>query len=364
MDRTAECDAFQMTLRVGAEGEGNPDFGSQFRDAARGGRGHFFLHGDFQSSQIDVFAARINVHRRRDAGAERGGHQVRGRKRFAFALVIDRGVGGEGGAGGQVFGGAMQATVVGDVDLNHGDHSATGRGRLETTGCVLTPMKKGGADLKALIFDFDGLIVDTEMPEYLSWREVYEANGAVLTMKDWLVAVGAVGAFDPRAELEKRTGVAFDWPVIDMERRQKLTHCQLAQPILPGVRELMKRGRELGYRIGVTSNSTAPWVEGGLERLGLRGLVDAVRTVETVSRPKPAPDVYLALLADLGGNVDFDPTHTLVFEDSAPGIHAAKAAGLTVIAVPSALTRQQDLSMADETVESLAEFSLPEEGSP
>lgn len=214
--------------------------------------------------------------------------------------------------------------------------------------------------MKALIFDFDGLIVDTEMPEYLSWKEVYALHGEELTEQDWTLAVGSVGVFSPKAELEKRTGLAFDWTPIDLARRQKLTEHQLRQPVLPGVRELMERARELGYRLGVASNSTAPWVEGGLERLGLRTLIDVVRTVETVANPKPAPDVYLAVVSDLSA----DPARTLVFEDSHPGIRAGKAAGLIVIAVPSALTRYQDLSMADETVVSLADFSLPEEGSP
>jgi HAD superfamily hydrolase (TIGR01509 family) len=209
--------------------------------------------------------------------------------------------------------------------------------------------------LKALIFDYDGLVVDSEYPEYLSWKEVYARHGVELTEQVWTSAVGSVNAFDPKSTLEKATGLAFDWVEINLERRRKLTEHQMQQPVLPGVRELMERGRAAGWRIGVASNSTAIWVEEGLQRLGLRHYVEAVRTRDDVTSPKPHPEVYLQVLADLGALAG----ESLAFEDSQPGVTAAKAAGLTVIAVPSALTRHQDLSLADSRVTSLAEYELP-----
>ena len=93
-----------------------------------------------------------------------------------------------------------------------------------------------------------------------------------------------------------------------------------------------------------------------MERLGLRHYFEVVRTVDTVARPKPQPDVYLGALADLGLST---AVGSLAFEDSEPGVRAAKAAGLYVVAVPSELTRHQDLSLADETQASLAGFRLP-----
>ncbi|MEO7932418.1 MAG: HAD-IA family hydrolase [Chthoniobacterales bacterium] len=209
--------------------------------------------------------------------------------------------------------------------------------------------------MKALIFDYDGLVVDSEYPEYLSWKEVYAGYNVELTEQVWTSAVGSVNAFDPKSTLERSTGLAFDWVEINLERRRKLTERQLRQTILPGVRELMERGRAEGWRIGVASNSTFIWVDEGLKRLGLRDYVEALRTVDQVTSPKPHPEVYLRVLADLGATAG----ESLAFEDSQPGITAAKAAGLTVIAVPSALTRHQDLSLADRQVGSLAEFELP-----
>ena len=119
---------------------------------------------------------------------------------------------------------------------------------------------------------------------------------------------------------------------------------------------MIGQGTRLGYRLGVASNSTADWVRPGLERLGLANAFSVVRTVDTVTRPKPAPDVYLAVLNDLG----VSGAHGYAFEDSEPGVRAAKAAGLYTVAVPNALTCHQDLSMADEVRENLVGYRLPE----
>ena len=208
---------------------------------------------------------------------------------------------------------------------------------------------------RALILDFDGLIVDTEMPGYLAWREIYENEGVHLELADWLDAVGYVNGFDPRAHLTKLTGRTFDWPARDAWVGQRARELILAQPVLPGVAALLEQGIRLGYRLGIASNSTADWVVPGLERLGLRKFFETVCTVDQVARPKPQPDVYLGALAGLGIST---AAGSYAFEDSQPGVQAAKAAGLHVVAVPNALTRHQDLSLADEIHDSLAGFAL------
>lgn len=210
---------------------------------------------------------------------------------------------------------------------------------------------------RALILDFDGLIVDSEMPVYQAWRELYEREGVHLAVADWLNAVGYVDGFDPRARLTQQTGRIFDWAALDREVSDRVRELVWASEPLPGVVALLEAGRVAGYRLGVASNSSADWVVPGLERLGLRHFFEVVRTVNTVARPKPQPDVYLGALADLGIST---AAGSLAFEDSEPGVRAAKAAGLYVVAVPSELTQHQDLSLADERRESLAAFRLPE----
>ena len=212
---------------------------------------------------------------------------------------------------------------------------------------------------RALILDFDGLIVDTEMAVYRAWNEFYEAEGQHLTMAQWSSAVGYVSNFDPRAHLELLTRRVYDWPAHEVELVRRTRELAFAQPVLPGVEALLREGARLGYRIGAASNSTADWVGPGLERLGLRLWFETIRTREDVARHKPAPDVYLLALADLGITT---PERSFAFEDSEPGVRAAKAAGLYVVAVPNLLTRGQDLSLADEIRESLAGFQLDGRG--
>ena len=211
---------------------------------------------------------------------------------------------------------------------------------------------------RAVILDFDGLIVDTEMSEFRAWQEIYEGEGAHLKLEEWLNAVGYVNGFDPRAHLEKLTGRELDWQTLDARRRQRVHEMNGVLAPLPGVLALVEQATRLGYRLGVASNSTADWVLPGLERLGLKASLATVRTVEMVARPKPAPDVYLAVLADLGASA----TESIAFEDSEPGVRSAKAAGLYVVAVPNALTRHQSLALADETRHTLENYRLPHGG--
>lgn len=209
--------------------------------------------------------------------------------------------------------------------------------------------------LRALILDFDGLMVDSEMAEYVAWKEICEGEGAHLTLADWLGAVGYVNGFDPRAHLEMQLGRAVDWAPLEVRRRARLAELQAAldRP-LPGVSALVDQGVRMGCRLGVASNSDAAWVSAGLKRLGWENRFETVRTRDDVKRPKPAPDVYLRVLEDLG----VEAGEAIAFEDSQPGIAAAKAAGLYVVAVPNELTRLQDLSLADLAVTTLAGFDL------
>ncbi len=208
---------------------------------------------------------------------------------------------------------------------------------------------------RALVFDFDGLIVDTERATYEVWRALYREYNAELTVTDWLQAVGHVGNFDPRHHLNQTLGRALDWQSLNhrIEHNIQASISQLAP--LPGVYDLMVNARESGWKIGVASNSDLSWVGSGLARLDLAHLVHTVRTRDDVTRHKPHPDVYLAVMEAL----DADPSSSIAFEDSAPGAEAARAAGLYVIAVPNSLTRHMPIPCAHETLTSLEHFQLP-----
>lgn len=210
--------------------------------------------------------------------------------------------------------------------------------------------------MRALVFDFDGLVVDTESPEFESWQQIFTAHGQLLDIQSWAHIVGSLTVMDPRQELEGRLGRRLDWESLDQVRRTHYQELSAATKALPGVEALMRQGEAQGWKIGVASSSTVAWVEGGLKRLGLLPYVKTIRGRDRVTHLKPHPEPYLKALEDLGASA----AESFAFEDSQIGVAAAKAAGLHVVAVPNALTRYHDLSAADEILESLEAFALPE----
>jgi HAD superfamily hydrolase (TIGR01509 family) len=209
-------------------------------------------------------------------------------------------------------------------------------------------------NLQSLIFDFDGLIVDTEKPGFDSWNELYSEFGQKLTLDDWRQATGYVDGFDPALHLEGLLGRQLDWENLAPKREARNWELTLQQTVLPGIRELMNAAVSAGMRIGVASNSGFGWVNDGLERLGLRGFVGAIVTRDLVLYPKPAPDVYLKTAETL----QVSPDRSVALEDSEPGCRAAKAAGMRAVAIPNQFSERQDLSMADLVVPSAKGLSL------
>ena len=210
--------------------------------------------------------------------------------------------------------------------------------------------------LRAVLFDFDGTILDTETPEFEEWRATFRARGHELGLDVWQHSLGTVGAYDPCAHLAELTGTEFDHDALRQEvyaRHQ--TRCE-AQPLLPGVVERVREARAAGLGTAVASSSLSSWVEGWLARHGIRDLFDVVCTREQVEHVKPAPDLFLLAAARLG----VSPEQCLVFEDSPNGIRAARAAGMRCVAIPNPLTRHLPLGEADLVVASLGEHSLAE----
>ena len=208
---------------------------------------------------------------------------------------------------------------------------------------------------RALVFDYDGLMVDTETCEYLVWKKVFEDHGQRLEVADWAHIVGTADLVQLYKELEVLSGAALDRERVERERVEHYHRLFEGMQLLPGVRALFDQAQAQGWAIGVASNSTVAWVSKGLERYGLASRVQALRGRDTAARPKPHPDPYLEVLAELGA----EPTLSYAFEDSATGVTAARAAGMRVVAVPNDLTRGHDLSRAHVVLESLEQFRLP-----
>jgi HAD superfamily hydrolase (TIGR01509 family) len=208
--------------------------------------------------------------------------------------------------------------------------------------------------LRAIILDFDGLIIDSETPLLDIWQEIYSRHGGALTIDHWQHALGTQHGFDAYAELERQTGVRLprdEWmDRIRLEHRRRCT----AVPLQPGVRERLDEARAGGLGTAVASSSTRDWVEPWLLSHGLRDLVDVVCTREDVPHVKPAPDLFL-LAAE---RLNVAPAECVVFEDSPNGLRAARAAGMRAVAVPCGLTLQLTLPDPDLVLESLAACTL------
>jgi HAD superfamily hydrolase (TIGR01509 family) len=206
----------------------------------------------------------------------------------------------------------------------------------------------------ALILDFDGLILDTESPIFEEWRATFRARGHDLGLDVWQHALGTFGAYDPCAHLSKLTGEDFDHETLRQQvRARNMVRCE-ALPLLPGVAERVQEARASGLKTAVASSSTSAWVEGWLERHGIRPLFDTVCSRDHVERVKPAPDLFLLAASRLG----VAPQRCVVFEDSPNGIRAARAAGMRCVAIPNAVTRALPMEGADLVLTSLGERPL------
>ncbi|HEX7097317.1 MAG TPA: HAD family hydrolase [Acidimicrobiales bacterium] len=209
--------------------------------------------------------------------------------------------------------------------------------------------------MEAYVFDFDGLILDTEWSAYHSIVEEFAAFGLEFDLVSWQRCVGAGWSVAWLDELESRCGEPIDRDVV-LARRQARKLELLAQcDVLPGVVERIDEACAHGLGLAVASSSPRDWVESHLDRLGLLHRFDAVLTRDDVERTKPAPDLYLAA----AGALDVAPQRSVAFEDSHNGSVAAKAAGMWCVVVPNAITRDQDFSHADLLVTSLEEVGLP-----
>ena len=206
--------------------------------------------------------------------------------------------------------------------------------------------------LRALIFDFDGLIIDTESSSFEHARELYARHRVELSTELWRRCVGT--HLDPYEHLQRVVGPGVD---IAAERDEVyLRHRRTTAMLGPraGVAELVAEAGAVGIRLGVASSSSHQWVDGHLERIGMLAAFATVRCRDDVQHTKPAPDVYLAVLDDLEASA----AEAVAFEDSPNGARAAKAAGIYTVAVPNNVTRGWPFDHADRVIETLSGVTL------
>lgn len=210
-----------------------------------------------------------------------------------------------------------------------------------------------GGSYRAVVFDMDGLLLDTEVLWHRAEVELFRRHGGEFTWDDKLAVIGT--SFDNTARyFAERLGRPLEAGRALVDEMIGLMH-QLVQREVdarPGAVELVARLREQhpGVRLGLASNSPRFLVDDALGTAGLAGAFDAIVTSDDVEHSKPAPDIYLLACERLGVR----PAEALALEDSPSGVAAAKAAGLTCIAVPQ--FAETDVSAADRVVDSLEEL--------
>jgi HAD superfamily hydrolase (TIGR01509 family) len=213
--------------------------------------------------------------------------------------------------------------------------------------------------INALLFDFDGVIVDTEVPTFQSWRDIYAEHGVDLALDDWLPAVGSgsstSGAFDAVAHLERLTGTTLDREAVIARRSRRKAELYARAPLLPGVRERLAEARERGLPTAIVTRNREDRVRAQCGVVGLDHEWQAIVCAnEEPTRDKA--ELYRHALAVLG----VPAGQALAFEDSPSGVRAARRARVLCAAVPNEITRGAAFDEAHVVLSSLAELSLAE----
>lgn len=212
--------------------------------------------------------------------------------------------------------------------------------------------------IRAVIFDFDGLIVDTESAGYLTWTEIFAEHGHELPIERYAQVIGTDfnTSYDPRRDLEALTGAVFDWEAVELRRKEREGILRRDLLIHPGVLDRLQEARELGLGTAIASSSPRFWIDSWVDQLALHGHFDHITTVDDTGRVKPDPSLFIHAAGKLGAAAD----EVLIFEDSLNGLLAARAAGMRCIVVPGPMTRHLEFAGALRRVDSLAEVSLKE----
>lgn len=209
--------------------------------------------------------------------------------------------------------------------------------------------------IKAIIFDFDGLIFDTETPEFRAFQEIYEEHGLELKVEMWGQWVGTDSSkFNPYDYLDECVGKPLNREEIRSLRRLKYGNLIVNEIIRPGVEDYLKAAKDISLKVGLASSSTKDWVTEHLKRLNLVQYFDCIRVRDDVKKVKPDPELYLQVLNYFG----IEPNEAIAFEDSPNGARAAKQAGIHCIVIPNDVTKELKFDEVDLRLKSMEQRSL------
>lgn len=211
--------------------------------------------------------------------------------------------------------------------------------------------------IKGIIFDFDGLICDTETPELRAWEALFANYGLNFPFERYQETIGAVHndetPFIFLEEMLKR-------PIDRLEVKEKFTFFRTKlielEPIRPGILNYLKQSKNFGLKVGLASSSPRSWIDYHLGRLSIGEYFGCIKTFNDVSKTKPDPELYFKALACMG----LKPDEVLALEDSTNGVAAAKKAGIYVVVFPNKVTEIFEFDDADLVIDSLEEMPFNE----
>jgi putative hydrolase of the HAD superfamily len=209
--------------------------------------------------------------------------------------------------------------------------------------------------IRAVLFDFDGTVVDTESVDLRAWTEVFEAHGVAVPVERFALRIGTLTGPNELDELDALLDAPCDRDAVTASRIARERELLELEPLRPGIREYLDDAPALGLRTGIVSSASRSWVDMNVERLEIADVWAVVVCADgDTSRCKPSPALYLDALELLG----VEAHEAIAIEDSPNGIAAARAAGIYCVAFPNDVTTALDLSEADLVVDSLEAVPL------
>lgn len=209
--------------------------------------------------------------------------------------------------------------------------------------------------IKAVVFDFDGTIIDTETAWYVAFRDAYKEHDVELTLERYSQCIGtSLHSFNPYEYLMTELGLPIDKDDFRKSIHERHTNLMEVEKVRPGIMEYLEAAKEAGLRIGLASSSHQAWIDKYLDLLGLRSYFECIRTADHVKKVKPDPELYLQAMECLG----VGPSETIAIEDSPNGAAAALAAGMHVVVAPNAITKTLPFQPVHYRADSLSEIDF------
>jgi len=209
--------------------------------------------------------------------------------------------------------------------------------------------------IKAMIFDFDGTIIDTETAWFVAFREAYGQRGVELTLEQYSQCIGTnLKTFNPYEYLITERKMPMDRDLFREEVQARHADLMKKERIRPGILDFLSEAKAAGLRIGLASSSSRAWVDKYLLQLDIRNYFECIRTADDVKNVKPDPELYLQALSCLGVKGE----EAVAIEDSPNGAKAAAAAGMHCVVVPNSITRHLAFDPGHYSADSLTSLNF------